>query len=201
MKELNFELGQWVGTENGYGQIIYIRPFFVEDYENYRQGRKNGEFIRFIYICKILCGFEGKIKKSRRIDIYTSISPIDKEGLVHLKNIKEHQKEEYEKYIFFDDKISINKQLFRDYKLDNLDYDKILIENQIKDINNRLYPAFTYKEFIKVFKEYDFPFKIENMVQYGEGNKNSIMLRFDSFLYKVKGKEVIFDNVRIFLKS
>lgn len=32
---------------------IYIRPYFVEDYENDRKGRKNGEFIQFIYICKI----------------------------------------------------------------------------------------------------------------------------------------------------
>jgi hypothetical protein len=198
MEELKFELGEWVGTDNGYGQILYIRPFFVEDYEDNRQDRKNGEFIKYIYVCKNLCGFEGKIKKSKRIDIYTSISKIDKKGLLHLKNIKEHQKEEYQKYIFFDDKLSINKQLFRYYKLDNLDFDKTLIEDKIKEINNKLYPAFTYREFVKVFKEYDFPFKIENMVQYGEGNKNSIMLRFDSFLYKVKEKEVIFNNVRVF---
>jgi hypothetical protein len=48
MKDLEFEIGQWVGTEDGYGQIIYIRPYFVEDYENDRKGRKNGEFIQFI---------------------------------------------------------------------------------------------------------------------------------------------------------
>lgn len=197
MKNLKFELGQWVSTEDGYGQIMYIRPFFVEDYENYRQGRKNGEFIRYIYVCKILCGFEGKIRKSKRINIYTSISPIDKEGLVHLKNIKENQKEEYEKYIIFDDKTSICDQLFVTYKLDILDFDKGLVEKQIKEINSRLYPAFTYKEFSKIFKEYDFPFKLECIVEYGEGDKNSLQLRFDSFLYKVKDKEVVFNNVRM----
>lgn len=197
MKDLKFELGEWVSTEDGYGQIMYVRPFFVEDYENNRQGRKNGEFIRYIYVCKILCGFEGKIKKAKRINIYTSISPISKEGLTYLKNIKENQKEEYEKYIFFDDKISICDQLFVKYKLDIFDYDKELVEKQIKEINSRLYPAFTYKEFSKIFKEYNFPFKLESIVEYGEGDKNCIQLRFDSFLYKVKDKQVVFNNVRM----
>ncbi len=197
MKDIKFELGQWVGTENGYGQIMYIRPYFVEDYENDRKGRKNGEFIQFIYVCKILCGFDGKIKKSKRINIYTSISQIDKDGLVHLKDIRENQKKEYEKYILYDDKISIYDELFVKYKLDIVDYDKEFVEKQIKQINIRLYPAFTYKEFIKVFKEYDFPFQSENIVQYGHNISNYIELRFDSNLYKIKDKEVVFDNVKV----
>jgi hypothetical protein len=80
MDKLNFELGQWVSTEDGYGQIMYIRAFFVEDYENNRKEMKNGDFKRYLFICKILCNFSGKLKTSNRIKVYSSISPIDKEG-------------------------------------------------------------------------------------------------------------------------
>jgi hypothetical protein len=49
-----------------------------------------------------------------------------------------------------------------------------------------------------VFKEYDLPFQLNNIIGYGESNKNSITLRFDSDLYKTKGKEIIFNDFRIF---
>jgi hypothetical protein len=195
MKDLEFEIGQWVGTEDGYGQIIYIRPYFVEDYENDRKGRKNGEFIQFIYICKILCDFNGKIRKSKRINIYTSVEPIDQKGLSFLNKIKTTQNSEYIKYILFEDKVSIHQQLFIKYKISKDNFEIEIVEKQIKEINKRLYPAFTYKEFINIFQEYDFPFKVEDILPYGHVNRNCLELRFDSNLYKVKDKQVIFDNV------
>ncbi len=199
MKELEFELGQWVITDDGYAQIMYIRPFFVEDYENNRQSRKNGEFIRYVYVCKVLCGFDGKIRKAKRINIYTSINPIDEKGLYHFNYIKENLKEEYVKYLIYEDKISICKQLFLYFRLDELDFNEEITKTQIKEINNILYPTFTYRDFAKEFKKYNFPFKLENLLEYGEGNKNCILLRFDSYLYKVKDKEVIFDYVRVMI--
>lgn len=184
-------------TGNGYGQILYIRPYFVEDYENYRKGRKNGEFVRFIYICKILCGLDGKLKKTNRIIIDTSISTIDKKGMKFLEEIKHNQKEEYIKYILYDEKISITKKLLLDYKLDTLEYDEDEVMNQLNEIYYRLFPAFTYKEFANEFKKYEFPFKLENLVVYGGSNLNCVTLRFDSVLYKTKDKEAIFNDVRI----
>ncbi|PDS23083.1 hypothetical protein [Flavobacterium branchiophilum] len=200
MTDLKFEIGQWVMTGNGYGQILYIRPYFVEDYENYRKGRKNGEFVRFIYICKILCGLDGKLKKTKRIIIDTSISTIDKKGMKFLEEIKHNQKDEYLKYIVYDEKNNLVRQLFLNYNLDTLDFDIDLIENQFYELVNNLESSFTYKEFAKQFKEFDFPFKLENLIGYGcsHGEKGSIMLRFDSQLYKTKEKEAIFDDVRIF---
>lgn len=197
MNKLEFEIGQWVITEDGYAQIMYIRPFFVEDYENNRQGRKNGEFIRYVYVCKILCGFDGKIRKAKRINIYTSINPIDEKGLFHSNFIKENHKDEYLKYLFYEDKISLSKQLFLNFRLDMLDFNKEIVDAQIKEINYKLYPAFTYKEFAIELKKYNLPFKVENLIEYGGDNKKSLMLRLDSSLYKVKDKETIFNNVSL----
>lgn len=201
MKELNFDIGQWVACSLGYGQIIYIRAYYIEDYENHRQGRKNGEFIMYMYIIKILCGFDGRIKKSNRIINSTSIEPIDKQGKEFVEKIKKELKDEYNKYILYDEKNSLNYQLFLEYKLDKLDFDIDKIEDKFYEFVNQLNPSFTYKEFSKLFKEYDFPFKLENLNGYAlsdrlEGPK--VQLRFDSKLYKTKDKEAIFDNVRIF---
>jgi hypothetical protein len=96
---------------------MYIRPLYVEDYENNRKGRRNGEFIRNIFICKILCDFNGKIR--RKINVYTSMSKLDKEGARLVKEIKKNQPDEYARYIVHDDKVDICGQLFRDYKVVN----------------------------------------------------------------------------------
>jgi hypothetical protein len=194
MKELNYEIGQWIACSEGYGQIIFIRAYFVEDYEIDRKGRKNGEFIRYIYVIKILCGFDGKIKKSNRIKIDTSCSPIDKKGLKYLEKIKIDQKDEYNKYILYDEKNSLTDQLFLNYKLDVLEFDKDIVYNQIDEILYNLHPSFTYKDFANEFKKYEFPFKLENLVS---GGTNLIELRFDSRLYKTKDKEAVFDHLRI----
>lgn len=197
MELINYELGEWVGTENGYGQIMYIRTYFVEEYENKLNNIKKGKFIKFIYICKILCDFNGKLKKNQRIKAFTVIDKIDKKGLFLVQKIKGEQTEEYMKYISYEDKQNITQQLFRSYLLDDYDFNKENISQIIKKINDKLYPSFTYNEFKEEIKNYELPFKIENIISYGDGDKETITLRFDSQLYKTKGKEVIFDNVKV----
>ncbi|MBC7884148.1 MAG: hypothetical protein H7X99_01635 [Saprospiraceae bacterium] len=201
METIKFEIGQWVSTEDGYGQILYIRPFYVEEYEINRLGRKNGEFMRYIFICKILCNFQGKIKKSKRIIAFTSISKIDNEGIRIVNAIKKDDNQEYIKYIFYDDKIGIRRELFLGFRLEELNFNRDILLNNILEINRRLFPSFTYKEFATMFCEYEMPFKLSNLIEYGSGNKGSVGLRFDSNLYKVKDKEAVFDDVRIFFQG
>jgi hypothetical protein len=199
--EIPFELGQWVTTEDGYGQVMYVRPFYVEDYETTRKERKNGEFIRYIFICKILCDFKGKIRKNNRINIYTSMSKLDKEGAVFVKDIKTNQPDEYAKYIVHDDKVDICRQMFLDYQVVNkasLNIEEV--EQKLADIETNLFPAFTFKEFAAECAQQNFPIDLKMLVPYGYSTKNEqrITLRFDSYLYKVKGKEAIFHGVRMF---
>lgn len=204
MEDLNLELGQWIGCAEGYGQIMYIRAYYVEDYENHRQGRKNGEFISYMYIIKILCGFDGKIKKSNRIKNETSCSPIDKSGKEFVEKIKKEQKEEYNKYILYDEKVSLTRELNLEYELDTLEFDKNKVMNQFNKIYNNLLPTFTYKEFVKEFKKYEFPFKLENLLDYRwiyGGSERIILavitLSFESVLYKTKDKQAVFNDVSI----
>jgi hypothetical protein len=200
-KELAFELGQWVSTEDGYGQIMYIRPLYVENYETYRQERKNGEFIRYIFICKILCDFKGKIKNQKRISTYTSISKIDKEGAAFVKEIKTNQPDEYRKYILFDDKVDLCGQLFLSYKLSNKqDLNMDDLKQKMSAINKNLYPAFTFNEFVKECNEQAFPVKVDDFRPYGSSVKKEeqVTIRLDSYLYKTKGKEAVFHKAYLF---
>jgi hypothetical protein len=199
--EIPFELGQWVSTEDGYGQVMYIRPFYVEDYETDRKERRNGEFERYIYVCKILCDFNGKIKIKNRINIYTSISKIDKEGAAFVKDIKTNQPDEYAKYIVHDDKVDICRQMFLQYQAVNKSTLNIEdVEQKLADIETALYPAFTFKEFVAECNKQNFPIDLKMLVPHGYSAKKeeSITLRFDSRLYKVKGNEAIFHGVRMF---
>jgi hypothetical protein len=194
-----FELGQWVSTEDGYGQVMYVRPFYVEDYETKRNERKNGEFIRYIFICKILCDFKGKIKN--KIGIYTSINKLDKEGTGIVKDIKTDQPVEYAKYIVHDDKEDICRQVFLDYQVVNKSSMNLEeVEEKLADIEKNLYPAFTFKEFVAECTKQKFPIDLKMLVPYGNSAKKEerVTLRLDSYLYKVKGKEAIFHAVRMF---
>jgi hypothetical protein len=200
MEKLKFELGEWVGTDHGYGQIMYVRPFFAEDYENQLHIYKKGTFKRYVYICKILCGFDGKIRKTKRINIYTVVDSIDKNGKAFVKEIKQNQNEEYLKYIFYDDKKDLTSQKFVYYKLDHFDFKNKEIEEKLYLMYQNLEGAFTYKEFMKEFKKHDMPFKLENIIEYGGaiGSESSVCLRFDSRMYKVKNNEAVFYWVQFF---
>ena len=68
---------------------------------------------------KILCDFKGKIKN--KINIYTSISKLDKEGAAFVKDVKNNRPAEYAKYIVHDDKVDICRQVFLDYQVQGCD--------------------------------------------------------------------------------
>ncbi len=194
-----FELGQWVGTEDGYGQILDIRPLYVENYETDRRERKNGEFIRNIFICKILCDFNGKVKT--KIRVYTSINNLSKEGAALVKAIKQKQPSDYLNYIIFDDKIDVCRQIFLDYKLPTKS-DVIVeeLKQKISHIEKGLLPAFTFKEFLEKCRENQFLVDVEKFIPYGYTIKEEekITIRLDSYRYKVKGKESVFHRVWLF---
>ena len=81
-----FEIGQWINTDEYFAQIIAINEEYVEKYSYaYFDGKKVGEYMGDILICKVLCDFNGKIKKRNRIIIASSnwsekLKPQDKKN-------------------------------------------------------------------------------------------------------------------------
>lgn len=194
-----FEIGKWVATEDGYGQVLKNIPVYIEDYEVDITLNK-GELKRNLYLCKIICDFNGKPKKRNLINVYSSIDIIDKQGKGLVKKIKDNFKAVYEDYILFESKTPLIRQFFLSYEINSNNSD--LIINLFENLRTNLPTHFTFKEFSKEFNKNDFPFKLNNFISYKESQeKNSnLTIRFDSLDYRVFNKEAIFNNIEYFLE-
>ena len=201
--ELNkdFELGEWVKTEDGYGQILYIRNFYVEPFvelASYQEKDINGIY-KTMYGVKMFCNFEGKIKKKNLLNFYININKLDgaKDNKTYKLAIKNNT-EEYRVYKSSDEKDKSESCLEIAYIVESKDRDKIktLVETICDDLNY----SFTFKEFSKEFNKYKTGIKLENFIKYGYGysikQENKISFIFFSTNYKTVGKERVFDFVK-----
>ncbi len=190
-----FEIGSWVSTEDGYGQVLFNRQLYIEEFTLATKSGKKGELERVMYICKVLCGFEGKIKSRFLVKNYTSVQELSKKEEKLVQKIKAENPEGYKNYITEEGKEVLMRQVFLTYKVDDNQVDEVL--EKINTINRQLKPSFTFKEFAKEFKKNDMPFSYQDFHKKGQSYNRSevVSLRFDSFLYATKKKESVFNNV------
>jgi len=198
-KEELFDIGTWVSTEDGIGQVLYNRSIYFEEFDqatsNYKF--KKGTFHRTIYICKILSDFKGIVKKRFKIELYTSISKLKSPEKKLIKNIKSNSQEEYKKYLLYEPKEDLTRQVFLEY---NIKKDELgLVNTEIDRINKLLQRTFSFKEFKKEGDNSNLPFKISEFIKNNEKIDRSkcVTIRLDSDLYKVKGKEALFSHIRV----
>ncbi len=194
MKEI-FEIGTWVGTEDGYGQILYNRPLYVEEFTLATKLGKKGELDRVMYICKVFCSFEGKVKSKFLVRNYTSVQELSKKEKGLVEKTKSDNPERYKEYITEEGKEILLRQVFLTYKVEDDQVDEIL--EKIRNISKALKPFFTFKEFVKEFKKNEMPFSYQDFYKKGQSYIRSevVSLRFDSILYATKNKESIFCSV------
>jgi len=211
-KKKIFEIGSWVGTTDGYGQVLYNRVFYVEECDiNYipwdtpwePQKKKIGDFDRVLYLCKIFCNIEGKIKSRFLLKVHALVNELTKEEERMIQRLIAENPEAYEKYITYDERSFPIRQVFLEYRIDP-QVDENEVVEKIKIIRKRLPYAFTFKEFAREFKKMDMPFSYNSFRRYGYGfgpEVRRLELRFDSILYATKGKEKIFHNIVVFPPS
>lgn len=190
-----FEIGCWVSTEDGYGQILFNRQLYIEEFTLANESRKKGELERVMYICKVFCSFEGEVKSRFLVKNYTSVRELNKNEEKLIQKIKSENPEGYNNYITEEGKEILMRQVFLTYKVNENQVDEVI--KKIKIINRKLKPSFTFKEFAKEFKNLDLPISYQDFYKKGQSYNRSevISLRFDSFLYATKKKESIFHNV------
>lgn len=151
---MSFEIGEWIEIDEGIGQLLYVRDNVVEKYSTeFNEGKRVGENIGEILICKILCDYEGFCKKRNRIAAVKSeyASPVTKESKVIVDEIKKNKPNEYRDYILYDDKSDIGGSLHLSIKVEESVID--VLHNDIMSINNALPPSFTLNEFLKAFRD------------------------------------------------
>lgn len=192
-----YDIGNWIGTEDGLGQVLYNRNLYYEEFDLATGNYKKGEFKRTVYICKILCDFEGKIKSRFKVDLYTSIDLLDKIENEYISKLKLNFPDQYNKYLLFEPKENLTRQVFLEYNINKDELAKV--RHEINHIYNRLPRTFTFKEFKKSANASELPFKISNFIKYNEkkDRSNCITIRLDSDLYKTKGKEALFRDIAV----
>ena len=202
-----FEIGSWVKTEDGIGQILYNRESYVEPfhhdlYDPKRHGLESevkvGDFERMYYVCKIFIDEDMRIKKRFKIDMYIYASLVDEKEMRLIEKFKETENKKYREFILYDDKKTLTQQKFLEYCADG--FDEVEVAEKIKEILKELDGEFTYKEFRRLFNKKSMPFSLDDYVRSGftlesSCQKRRMKLRFDSLLYKRKGKETIFRHV------
>ncbi len=198
MSEL-FDIGAWIECEDGLGQVLFVRQLYRDSFEESRQNEKVGELRQVNVICKLLCGFNGKIKKSKRIKSYLfkHCDLISDKHLEVVKRIKLDEPEEYHKYILYDDDFEVSNVVRLRYRVDSNELPHI--DGQIEKIRNKLLPAFTFKDFSKEFKKMGFSFNLDDFISYKHEYKREeiVELVFNNRAYKTKGKDKVFDWVKI----
>ena len=193
------EIGQWIACEDGIGQVLSIKEVYRESFEESKEGEKVGELRQTNAICKILCDFDGRIKKRKRIKSFLQkhCTPITSNYQQIIDSIKNDYPSDYYAYILYDDILEVSNVIRLRYKVSKEYF--VAIHQSIERIRNRLLPAFTFKDFAKEIKKENVPINLKNFIGYGcEYDRNEIIeIILNNRFYKQKGKEKIFDWVKV----
>jgi len=191
-----FEIGDWVSDGVDIGQILSISKFYVEKYTyEYFMGKKVNEYEATLATIKVLCEYDGKLKNRNRIDSYNIeyFNLVNKEEKELIETIKKQYPEEYEKYIFYDQKKDIYSLTHICFNVNSSELDNL--HKEINEIVRLLPDAFTFNEFMKKAKERDLSldFKKAHSCQMGSGA--NFELRFVNHGNKVINKKRIYTNI------
>lgn len=190
------QVGQWVQLTEGIGQVLVVRAIHVEKYTTeYYEGKKVGEYIDDVLICKLLCDFSGKIRKKNRILATRSAycEPLDRESRDTLSKIKKQIPDEYRRYLIYDEKADIGGSVSIEFSLSSERIKEV--EEEISRIKTCLPTSFTFKEFLKIAKETGLSLDFESSRIYTPGKGQNFSLIFFNRLYKSINKERIYTKL------
>lgn len=192
----DYQIGDWISCEDGIGQIIYVRDLFYENYieRDEKSKLKIGDIYKTFFIIKLLCDFEGKLKKKNLFVFHQAIycNSLSKKYIELVEKIKFEKKDDYRRYIIYDEKIELNYSVSLDYRIDPEEKNKII--NIISNLTWELWPAFTFDDFCKKIKEKNIYFEPKGYIKgWHDSNYSEIIrLHFYSRLMKVANKKMIF---------
>lgn len=201
MKVADLNIGDWVLTEDGIGQVLYIRDFYVEEFVEIMpfedELKKGGLYKTFVGV-KLFCNFNGKVKKIFKVDFYHSYSceKLSKTDSKLLKKSLEENKALYEKYKRYTPKRDVFSYVELSYLIEE-NKEKVIFEirNLIKDLSL----PFTFKELKKEFEKSTIKLNLNNYLKHGVNASAQSKITFVLYnsSYKVYKKERLFDYLKI----
>ena len=196
----DFEIGEWVLGEKGFGQLIYIRQFHVESFmelASYVEVDDSGVYNELFGI-KLFCDFNWKVTKKHPVYFSHGIRKLKKSEMTKIELLKNRRREEYLKYIIYDEKDYSDYAFALQYLVD--DQSSVDYEDLIDEVCFNLMPCFTFKEFKKECKKIGLGINVMDYLKNGAATKvdgmKLITIAFYSRKYSVVNKESIFTGVR-----
>lgn len=139
-----FEVNDWLVNEDGICQVLgsqkyIVEPFFEKDFPSFGLG----EVFENKLVCKILCDFEPKPRKSRFIKHYSSkwCEPLEGEYLALKDKVQSEYPEQFKKF----ESVKINKpvlasvdfsiRILPNEKQSILDKINYLLANEVNELN------------------------------------------------------------------
>ena len=191
-----FEIGQWIYTDEYYAQILMVNENYVEKYSPaYFDRKKVSEYIGDSLVCKVLCDFNGKIKNKNRIIIASSnwSRTIKANEKKIIKEIKIKQPEEYRNYITYNEKSAIGESLSIYLSLSENEIEKAF--DEINSISKELPKTFTFKEFVKIAKSLNFSLDFDKSLGYQPGWGETFSINFFSPLSTTVNKQKVYSRI------
>lgn len=200
----NLTKDQWIVTEEGICQVISTHDYYIEEYSlEYLEGNSDiGDFSKTICVYKILCDYEGNIRK-RNIVKYANakyFGPVSKKYKPTIEKVKKESPDEFERFIKFTSKKKpfLVETFFFCYEEQSALND---LKLAVEEIGAELGDAFSFQDFKDaVIKE-----KLD--INFSKANINSELRPADFIiaLYNndliVRNKQAIFAGLRVIVSD
>lgn len=195
--DCKLKIGQWVDAFEGIGQVLSIHDFFVEEFSPEAvKGQEIGDFLRTIVVYKMLCDFDGKIRKRKLILSCNAnmCSPISQESQLIINSIQAEKTEIFRKYLDFKDKKPLGELVDIWFSLP-IEHIKE-IQEKIAIINNELNTPFTYPTFVEKVNQHYVNIDLNSMHDQDRQGISNFIISFYNQELIVRNKRCVFSGVK-----
>lgn len=196
MATTSFEIGAWVETFEGIAQVLYVRENFVEKYTpEFCDGGKVGAYLFDMLVCKLLCNFDGKIRKKNRTTALRSdyCKSADAESMAMVESIKKNFPDDYRNFVVGDERADVGDSVLICF---NVREDAIAgLHEEIDAINCALGKSFTISEFVDMAKDRKIALDFTQVKPHTAGASVNFAVVLFNRLYKTVGKNRIYSRV------
>jgi hypothetical protein len=144
-----FKPGDWILAAGGIGQVVSCEPLFVEEFY-LKEGQSVGDLEKVDVFFKLLCDFEGKLRKRNRFEVVREeyCKKIRAQDMKLIEKIKSSSPHEFAKFEAASETIGLVNGL--EYKIPEEQLE--LTIHRLQEAIKTLPVPFTYPEFVEACK-------------------------------------------------
>lgn len=197
----NFESGDWIDTLDGIGQVLLVKAEYVEEFifDSVRKGKNIGDVDHISVIYKLLCDYDGKLRKRNKIATanINACDPISKQSKLVLGSIKEKNSDAYKEFIEL--RYEDRKPILHVFSF-NISKDYLYILDEVNRINEGISHPFVFKELNCYLKaEYGLDLLKQEKIEHTECYIDISLINEDFSINE--RKERLFNKIKIVARN